>query len=57
MEDIENTFGSYTKTYFERDLARLCIYDRLCVEIDLSKDLLYKMILKWKKIDGKGLGL
>jgi len=46
FEDIENTLGKYIKTNIERVTARLCTHAHICVEIDLSKGLSNKMILK-----------
>jgi hypothetical protein len=47
MEDIGNILGSYIKTYFERATKRLYTYGFPCVEINLSKGILNKMILKY----------
>jgi hypothetical protein len=43
---------SYIKTDFERAEAGLCTYTHICVEIDLNKGLLDKMILRQENLNG-----
>ena len=42
--------GTYTKSNVERGMAGLRTYARVCFEIDISKGLLGKVLLKSKKI-------
>ena len=49
FEDIGNSLGSYMEIDIKRGTTlSLSTYDHICVEMDLSKDFLDKLLLKWK---------
>jgi len=48
FEDIGNTLGRYLKTYIDQIKLGLFTYSHLCMDIEIGKELLNKVILQRK---------
>lgn len=48
LEAIGSSIGKFLKNYLDRGKLGLSTYARICLEVDLSKGILEKIILKWK---------